>query len=40
VAGFEVYPRPLFIPPLYLTGPNIPTCGMILVWTKYAFRNR
>jgi hypothetical protein len=40
VAGFEVYARPLFIPPLYITGPNMPTCGMILVWTKYGFRNR
>jgi hypothetical protein len=40
VAAFEVYPRPLFVPSLYVTGPNVPTCGSILVWTKYAFRNR
>ncbi|MEO7083540.1 MAG: carboxypeptidase-like regulatory domain-containing protein [Gemmatimonadaceae bacterium] len=40
VAAFEVYARPLFVPSLYLTGENVPACGMILVWTKYAFRNR
>lgn len=40
VAGIEVYARPTQIPIRYQRGGIRPQCGMILVWTKYGFRNR
>lgn len=40
VAAFEVYPRPLTVPPRFTQAGQIPDCGAILVWTKYGFRNR
>jgi len=40
VGGVEVYPRAAQIPPRFVPPGIRPTCGMILVWTKYGFRNR
>jgi len=40
VAGMEVYARPLMVPAQFYGGGSAPTCGMILVWTKYGFRVR
>jgi hypothetical protein len=40
VAAVEVYVRPTMIPAQFYKGGDPPTCGMILVWTKYGFRNR
>jgi hypothetical protein len=40
VAAVEVYVRPTMIPAQFYTGGDPPTCGMILVWTKYGFRIR
>lgn len=40
VGGVEVYPRASQIPPRFVPPGIRPTCGMILVWTKYGFRNR
>jgi hypothetical protein len=40
VGGVEVYPRASQIPPRFVPPGIRPECGMILVWTKYGFRNR
>ena len=40
VAGFEVYARPLMVPAQLLPPGRPPECGMVVVWTKYTFRNR
>ncbi|MEP6494409.1 MAG: carboxypeptidase regulatory-like domain-containing protein [bacterium] len=40
VAAMEVYVRPVLLPAQFYTGGAPPTCGMILVWTKYGFRVR
>lgn len=40
VAGIEVYPTALHVPIKYARVGTQPECGMILVWTKYGFRNR
>ncbi|MGH7619385.1 MAG: carboxypeptidase regulatory-like domain-containing protein [Gemmatimonadaceae bacterium] len=40
VGGLEVYTRAAHIPPRFVPTGIQPQCGMILVWTKYAFRNR
>ena len=40
VGGVEVYPRAAHIPPRFVPPGVQPQCGMILVWTKYGFRNR
>jgi len=40
VAGVEVYPRAAHIPAQFVPPGIHPQCGMILVWTKYGFRNR
>jgi hypothetical protein len=40
VAGLEVYDRATHIPPRFVPAGILPQCGMILVWTKYGFRNR
>jgi hypothetical protein len=40
VAGVEVYNRALTIPAQFSRAGHLPDCGMILVWTKYGFRNR
>jgi len=40
VGGIEVYARPLMVP-AELIPPGRPNeCGMVVVWTKYTFRNR
>jgi len=40
VAAVEVYARPLMVP-AELIPPGRPNeCGMVVVWTKYTFRNR
>jgi hypothetical protein len=36
----EVYNRALIIPAQFSRAGHLPTCGMILVWTKYGFRQR
>ena len=40
VAGVEVYNRALMVPAHFARAGRPPECGMILVWTKYGFRNR
>jgi len=40
VGGVEVYARAAHIPPRFVPPGIRPQCGMILVWTKYGFRNR
>ncbi len=40
VGGVEVYPRASQIPARFVPPGIRPACGMILVWTKYGFRNR
>jgi hypothetical protein len=40
VAAIEVYPRGLSVPMEFLKPGFDPLCGMVLVWTKYGFRNR
>jgi len=40
VAAIEVYARPTMVPAQFVIGASPPTCGMILVWTKYGFRVR
>ncbi len=40
VAGIEVYARPLMVPAQLLPPGRAPECGMVVVWTKYTFRNR
>ncbi len=40
VAGVEVYARPLMVPAELLPPGRPPECGMVVVWTKYVFRNR
>jgi Carboxypeptidase regulatory-like domain len=40
VGGVEVYPHASQIPPRFVPPGIRPECGMILVWTKYGFRNR
>ena len=40
VAGIEVYPTAAHVPMKYARVGIQPECGMILVWTKYGFRNR
>ena len=40
VAAFEVYARGLSVPMRFLPDATKPVCGMVLVWTKYAFRVR
>lgn len=40
VAGVEVYPRASQIPTGYTLTTSEPLCGMILVWTRYGFRER
>lgn len=40
VAGVEVFPRAAQIPAGYSLPASEPECGMILVWTRYGFRER
>ncbi len=40
VAAIEVYARPLMVPAELLPPGRPPECGMVVVWTKYTFRNR
>jgi protocatechuate 3,4-dioxygenase beta subunit len=40
IAAVEVYPRALTVPTQFIHGSEPPSCGMILVWTKYEFRIR
>ncbi len=40
VGGLEVYTRATQIPAQFVPPGIHPQCGMILVWTKYGFRNR
>jgi hypothetical protein len=40
VAAFEVYARPLMVPAQLLPPGRLPECGLVVVWTKYTFRNR
>jgi hypothetical protein len=40
VGGVEVYARPLSVPAELLPPGRPLDCGMVAVWTKYAFRNR
>ena len=40
VAGVEIYNRALIVPAQFARAGHPPECGMILVWTKYGFRNR
>jgi hypothetical protein len=40
IAGVEVYARPLMVPAELLPPGRHPECGMVVVWTKYTFRNR
>jgi hypothetical protein len=40
VAGLEVYNRALIVPAQFARAGHPPECGMILIWTKYGFRNR
>jgi hypothetical protein len=40
VAAVEVYNRALIVPTQFSRAGHPPECGMILVWTKYGFRNR
>jgi len=40
VGGVEVYTRAAHIPARFVPTGIQPQCGMILVWTKYGFRNR
>jgi hypothetical protein len=40
VAALEVYPRGMGVPMEFLKPGFQPLCGMVLVWTKYGFRNR
>jgi hypothetical protein len=40
IAGVEVYAHPLTVPAQLLPPGRPPECGMVVVWTKYAFRNR
>jgi protocatechuate 3,4-dioxygenase beta subunit len=40
VGGLEVYARASRIPARFVPPGIQPQCGMILVWTKYGFRNR
>lgn len=40
VGGVEVYTRAAHIPSRFVPTGIQPQCGMILVWTKYGFRNR
>jgi hypothetical protein len=40
VAAVEVYAHPLMVPAQLLPPGRPPECGMVVVWTKYTFRNR
>ncbi|HEX3865339.1 MAG TPA: carboxypeptidase-like regulatory domain-containing protein, partial [Gemmatimonadaceae bacterium] len=40
IGGLEVYTRADHIPERFVQPGIHPQCGMILVWTKYGFRNR
>jgi len=40
VAAVEVYNRALIAPAQFSRPGHPPECGMILVWSKYGFRNR
>jgi hypothetical protein len=40
VAALEVYPRGMGVPMEFVKPGIQPICGMVLVWTKYGFRNR
>ena len=40
VAGVEVYATAAHAPPQYTRVGIQAQCGIILVWTKYGFRNR
>src|SRR5439155_22022340 len=40
VAAVEVYPRPASVPSGFVPGGKALDCGMIVAWTKYAFRLR
>lgn len=40
VVGLEVYTRALTVPPQFMEKGGERKCGVILVWTRYAFRNR
>jgi hypothetical protein len=40
VAALEVYTRGLSVPVRFLPDATKPVCGLVLVWTKYAFRLR
>ena len=40
VVGIEVYTRPLTVPAAFVEKGGELKCGVILVWTRYAFRNR
>lgn len=40
VAALEVYPHPGSVPVEFQRAGIRPLCGIILVWTKYGFRNR
>ena len=40
IGGLEVYTHPAHIPARFAPVGIQPQCGMILVWTKYGFRNR
>ena len=40
VAALEVYPRGMTVPMEFLKPGFDALCGMVLVWTKYGFRNR
>lgn len=40
IAGVEVYVHGLSVPPRYMTDRSKAPCGVVLVWTKYAFRVR
>jgi hypothetical protein len=40
IGGVEVYTHAAHIPSRFVPAGIQPQCGMILVWTKYGFRNR
>jgi hypothetical protein len=40
IGGGEVYTHAAHIPSRFVPTGIQPQCGMILVWTKYGFRNR
>ena len=40
IAGLEVYPTSAHVPARFARAGIQDQCGMILVWTKYGFRNR